>query len=58
MQKHCRNIQKKSPKSERFGTGRIRKSLPKEEMVEISLKGLVRINQIEKCNCIKRQIYS
>lgn len=49
MQKHHRNIQEKSPKSECFGTGRIRKRLPKEEMVETSLKGLVRINQMEKC---------
>lgn len=49
MQKHCGNIQENHLNQNGWGLEGIRKRLPKEEMVEISLKGLVRINQMEKC---------
>lgn len=53
--KHCGSIQKDHLSQNGWGVEGIRKRLPKEEMVETSLKRLVRINQMVKCtkgNCI------
>lgn len=63
MQKHHRNIQKNHLNQNGSGLEGLEKRLPKEEMVETSLKGLVRINQMEKCIHkgklhTKKQIYS
>lgn len=49
MQKHYGNIEEDHLNQDGWGLEGIRKKLPKEEMVKTSLKGLVRINQMEKC---------
>lgn len=48
MRKHCGNIEEDHLYQDGWRLEGIRKKLPKEE-IKTSLKGLVRINQMEKC---------